>query len=88
MKARSNITKAKSSNAKGSTCNVKLKNNKVKAKIIELKQVGLARMSTKISWHHFHMMDGDAPPNSFMDSNASPKLKTMKGDGVRTHSLA
>jgi hypothetical protein len=34
------------------------------------------------------MMDGDAPPNSFMDSNASPKLKTMKGDGVRTHSLA
>ncbi len=30
----------------------------------------------------------DAPPNSMMDSTASPKVKTMKGKGVGARSLA
>jgi hypothetical protein len=28
-----------------------------------------------------------APINSLMDSIASPKLKTMEGEGIRMHSL-
>jgi len=30
----------------------------------------------------------DAPPNSLMDSTASPNVKTLEGEGVRAHSLA
>jgi len=30
----------------------------------------------------------DAPPSSLMDSIASPKVNTMKGEGVGVHSLA
>jgi hypothetical protein len=30
----------------------------------------------------------DAPPSSLMDSNASPKVKTMEGKGVGACSLA
>ncbi len=30
----------------------------------------------------------DAPPNSLLDSNASPKVKTKKGEGVGACSLA
>ncbi len=28
------------------------------------------------------------PPNSWIDSNASPKVKTMEGQRVKAHSLA
>ncbi len=30
----------------------------------------------------------DAPPNSLMDSTASPNVKTSEGEGVGVHSLA
>jgi hypothetical protein len=30
----------------------------------------------------------DAPPTSLMDSIASPKVKTMEGEGIGAHSLA
>jgi hypothetical protein len=30
----------------------------------------------------------EAPPSSLMDSTASPKVKTTKGEGVGVHSLA
>ncbi len=29
----------------------------------------------------------DAPPSFLMDSIASPKVKTMEGEGVKAHSL-
>jgi hypothetical protein len=31
---------------------------------------------------------GDTPPNSLMDSTASPKVKTTKVEGIGAHSLA
>ncbi len=36
--------------------------------------------------HFFNFCD--APPNSLMDSTASPKVKTTIGDGVGARSLA
>jgi hypothetical protein len=33
------------------------------------------------------IFNNDIPPNSLMDSIASPKVKTTKGEGVGVHSL-
>ncbi len=35
----------------------------------------------------FQLTIGDAPLNSWIDSNVSPKVKTIKGQGIRAHSL-
>ncbi len=35
-----------------------------------------------------HPTYSDTPPSSLMDSNVSPKVKTMEGEGVEARSLA
>jgi hypothetical protein len=34
------------------------------------------------------MHKSDAPPKSWIDSTANPKVKTMKGQGVGAHSMS
>jgi hypothetical protein len=36
----------------------------------------------------FRCLQGDAPPSSLMDSTASPKVKTIEGEGIGVRSLA
>jgi hypothetical protein len=35
-----------------------------------------------------HFLEGDAPPNSLIDSTVSPKVKIVEGEGVGLRSLA
>jgi hypothetical protein len=38
--------------------------------------------------HNIKNSSSDAPPNSFMDSTANPKVKTTKREGVGAQSFA
>jgi hypothetical protein len=41
----------------------------------------------QLLFSYFFLLTGDVPPSSLMDSTASPKVKTTKGEGLGAHSL-
>jgi hypothetical protein len=51
-------------------------------------QCPLSLALTQNTSHEILQVLIDAPPSSLMDLAASPKKKTMEGEGIGTHSLA